>query len=76
MDKIIYTDAQATEEALLLLMRKIHRLHPDAYADVITRLPDLARQALSLAELRADTLRASDRREGITRAYPDHLPID
>jgi hypothetical protein len=67
----IYTDQQATEEALLLLTRKLRRLHPEAYADLMSRIPELAQQALHLADNRADKLRATDRRDGITRVYRD-----
>lgn len=67
----IYTDQQATDEALLLFVRKVRRLHPNTFADVIGRLPEGARDALNQAELRADTLRAYDRRDGITREYRD-----
>lgn len=51
------TDQQATDEAVLLLTRKLMRLHPDAYADTLTRMPDGARRAIHAAELRADNLR-------------------
>jgi len=64
-----YTDQQATEEALLLLTRKLRRLHPEAHADLMARLPEGAREALLFADQRADTLRAADRRDGITRQY-------
>ncbi len=64
-----YTDEQAADEALLLLTRKLRRLHPDAYADVICRLPDGAREALNAADIRADKLRATDQRDGIVRRY-------
>lgn len=51
------TDQQATDEAVLLLVRKLMRIQPDAYADVVKRLPDGARRAIALAECRADVLR-------------------
>lgn len=76
MSEIMYTDNQATDEALLLFLRKIHRLYPAAYADVITKLPDGAREALSTAELRADTLRSRDRESATTRTYPTAYEID
>lgn len=63
----IHTDAQATDEAVLLLTRKLRRLHPDAYADLMNRLSEGARDALTLADNRADSLRHTDRRDGITR---------
>jgi hypothetical protein len=66
-----YTDAQATDEAVLLLTRKLRRLHPDAYADLMKRLPERARDALNQADVRADHLRAADQRDGITREYRD-----
>ena len=67
----IYTDAQAIDEAVLLLTRKLRRLHWDIYADLMGCLPYGARDALNLADVRADKLRASDQREGITRVYID-----
>jgi hypothetical protein len=64
-----YTDTQATDEALLLLTRKLRRLHPAAFADIMGKLPEGAREALNTAEMRADTLRSYDQRDGITRRY-------
>ncbi len=34
-----YTDAQAIDEAVLLLTRKLRRLHSDIYADLMGCLP-------------------------------------
>lgn len=68
-----YTDQQATDEALLLLTRKLHRLHPAAHTDLMSKLPEGARHALHQADLRADTLRAYDKRDGITREYRDWM---
>ena len=51
------TEQEATDEAVLLLIRKTMRLQPEAYADVIKRLPEGARHALMLAENRADRVR-------------------
>lgn len=68
------TTDEATDEAVLVLTRKLMRLHPEAYADVIRRLPEGAREQLGAAERRADTLRD---REGIgTLAYPAVYPSD
>lgn len=64
-----YTTEQATDEAVLLLTRKLRRLHPDVYNALIAKLPDGARDALDLADVRADSLRDADRRDGITRTY-------
>lgn len=66
-----YTDQQATDEAVLLLVRKLRRLHPEAYADLMARVPQGARDALNQADIRADKLRATDQRDGITREYAD-----
>jgi hypothetical protein len=71
MTSEIYTDQQATEEALLLLIRKLRRLYPQAHADLMTKLPEGAEIALRMGEMRADTLRAYDSRDGITRTYPE-----
>lgn len=70
MTNIEYTQTGATEEALRLFARKVHRLHPGAYADVIRLLPEGAREALQQAEMRADTLMHHDQRDGVTRTYP------
>lgn len=68
-----YTDEQATDEALLLLIRKLRRLHPAAYADLMSMIPEGAQRALNIAEMRADTQRAYDTRDGIKRDYsPDN----
>lgn len=62
------TDAEATDEAVLLLIRKLMRLQPDAYADVIKRLPRGARDAIAFSERRADVLRDA---KGVRNlAYP------
>lgn len=60
-----YTPAEATDEAVLLLVRKLRRLHPGAYADVMGRLSDGARDALTLADIRADLVRA----DGTSRRF-------
>lgn len=64
-----FTDAQATDEAVLMLVRKLRRLHPEACADLMAKLPEGAREALHGAEMRADTLRAYDKRDGVARRY-------
>ena len=61
----VYTDAEATDEAVLLALRKWRRLHPKAYADVMDRLSEGARDALTLADNRADRLRA----DGTSRRF-------
>lgn len=71
-----YTTGQATDEAVLLLLRKLGRLYPDAHADLLAKLPDGAREALSLADVRADRLRATDQAAGITRTYPSLEIVD
>jgi hypothetical protein len=65
----VFTDSEATDEAVLLFTRKLMRMHPEAYADVIKRLPDGARQALALAETRADRVRDADQRAATTHRY-------
>jgi hypothetical protein len=71
-----YTDAQATDEAVLLLTRKLRRLHPEVHADLMRRLPEGARDALNFADIRADWLRAADHRDGVTREYHDRRAED
>lgn len=65
----VYTDSQATDEAVLLLTRKLRRLHREAFADLTARLPEGAREALSAAERRADVLRDADERDGTKHRY-------
>ena len=62
------TEQEATDEALLLFTRKVRRLHSEAFAEVWAMLPDGAKEALGMAEARADLLRD---RAGIKNlAYP------
>jgi hypothetical protein len=65
----IYTDDEAINEAILLFTRKVRRLHPEAFADVIARLPQEARDMLTLAENRADVVRDADEKAGTTHRY-------
>jgi hypothetical protein len=65
----IYDEAQATDEAVLLLVRKLRRMYPAAYTDLMNRLPVGACDALAAADLRADRLRARDAGRGFTRNY-------
>lgn len=51
------TDAEATDEAMLLFTRKMRRLHTRAFDDVWARLPEGAKRAIYAAERRADVLR-------------------
>jgi hypothetical protein len=51
------TEAQATDEAVLLFTRKLRRLHTAAFQDIWRRLPDGAKEAIYAAERRADQLR-------------------
>jgi hypothetical protein len=67
----VYTDAQATDEAVLLLTRKLRRLHPEVHADLMRRLPQGARDALNFADIRADRQRCLDQHDGVTREYRD-----
>jgi ABC-type nitrate/sulfonate/bicarbonate transport system substrate-binding protein len=64
-----YTDAEATDEAVLIMLRKLRRLHPDAYAAVLGALSDGARDALTLADNRAERVRAIDDRNQVTRRF-------
>lgn len=52
-----YTEAQATDEALLLLVRKLRRQYRGAFDVIWAQLPDAAKDALGLAEARADRVR-------------------
>ncbi len=55
-----FTEAQATDEMVLLFTRKMRRMHPEAFADVWSKLPVGAQRAVCDAERRADMLRDSD----------------
>jgi hypothetical protein len=66
-----YSDAQATDEAVLRLVRRLRRDHKDVFAELKARLPEGARQALDKADLRADILRNQDAGAGIERQYVD-----
>jgi hypothetical protein len=45
-----YTEAEATNEAVLLLTRKMRRLHAQEFAAVWAMLPDGAKEAIYAAE--------------------------
>lgn len=66
---VIATDAQATDEAVLMLTRRIGRLYPEAYAAVITSLTQGLRDALNLADIRADSQRHQDKQAGVIRKF-------
>ena len=67
-----YTEAQALDEAVLMLMRRMGRLHPTAYHQVLITLSDGVREALTLADNRADKLRA----DGVIREFPTVFELD
>jgi hypothetical protein len=66
----MYTDNEATDAAVRLAMRRLGRLYPTVHADLMSRLPTGVREALNMADVRADKLIAQDERDGIQRAYP------
>lgn len=68
------SNAEATDEAVLRLVRKLGRLHPAAWADIRSKLPQGALQQLGAAERRADVLR--DRVGVDALAYPAVYPSD
>lgn len=51
------TQAQALDEAVLLMVRKLMRLDPDVHSLVWSKLPAGAREALTASEVRADVFR-------------------
>lgn len=74
-----YTNAEALDEAVLRLYRRMLRLHADAFQSVLKSLPEGARYALLAAEARASMLREADVRSGVplcTRRYPDPFASD
>jgi hypothetical protein len=53
----VFTEAQALDEAVLLLTRKLRRLHPGAHDGLMAALSVEAREALRVSEMRAEVLR-------------------
>lgn len=74
MTEMEYTEAQATDEAIRMFVRRMRRLHTEAYDSVITSLSDEVRWALTMADNRADALRFADQRDSVIRTYP--MPSD
>lgn len=66
----LYTDHEATDEAVLLLIRKLGRKYPNVLASLMEQLPAGAETALALAEVRAERVRDEDLRNGVQREYP------
>jgi hypothetical protein len=52
------TEAEALDEAVRLLTRRMSRLHPAAFYAVRNSLPDGVREAINAADARADKARA------------------
>jgi hypothetical protein len=70
------TVEQATDEAVLRLTRKLRRLYPAAYADLLGQLPQGAREALNQADNRADVVRGEhgvDKDGVIGLAWPTYF---
>jgi hypothetical protein len=65
-----YTEAQATDEAVLLFVRKMRRMHPDVFAEVWSKIPEGAQEAIWATERRADRERDAN---GISQ---DRWPIE
>lgn len=72
------TTEQATNEALLRMVRKFRRMEPEVFNDIMRQLPREARDALGLAEAAADRVRDQHKPtpEGLTGldwpAEPDY----
>lgn len=64
-----YTEAQATDETMLLITRKLRRLDRSTFDLIWSQLPDGAKDAAMLAEARADRVR--DTRPGLTWEQPE-----
>jgi hypothetical protein len=72
----MYTEAEALDEAVTLLTRRLRRLHREEYDAVVASLPEGVREAISHADLRADLVRARDERDGIplcSRPWPSRF---
>lgn len=52
-----FTEAEALDEAVLRITRRLRRLHPEAFEGLWAALPDGAKDALLMAEVRADKIR-------------------
>lgn len=52
-----FTQAEATDEALLLITRKMRRMFPTEFAAAWVKLPNGAKDAIGRAEARADVVR-------------------
>jgi hypothetical protein len=68
-----YTEAQATDEALLLLVRKLRRLDRSTFDLIWKQLPDGAQDAILLSEVRADRVRDAG---GLTWEPAEDLDAD
>lgn len=71
-----FTAAEATDEAWLMLSRKLRRLHPEAFADVWAKLSEGATDALGAAERRADAVRFADEAAGTSHDYAPRPELD
>jgi hypothetical protein len=60
-----FSEDEAINEAVLLFTRKMRRLHNVEFADIWAKLPDGAKEALGLAERRAD----AKRDDGVSRSW-------
>jgi hypothetical protein len=71
-----YTEHEATDAAVLMFVRRLHRLYPEAHKAVLTSLSDDIQWALRMADNRADKLRATDAADGTIRTFRDSARID
>jgi hypothetical protein len=70
VNEIQMTETEATEEAMRLMIRKVRRMYPEAFAAVMAKMPVGAREILAVAEIRADDRFLTSQREGTIRTWP------
>lgn len=71
-----YTEHEATDLAVMLLVRKLRRLAPTALDEALAKMPEGALEALAHAEQRGDAVKDADEAAGLPRlgrAWPSRF---
>jgi hypothetical protein len=66
------TPAEAADETIRLLYRKLRRADRQVFEQVLAMIPDGARQTIMMAENRADLRNANAERDGIALTWPNY----